>query len=68
MKNIMVFGSVLFGSILFDLLLDVPLGIPMFQDIISIVNRILLINPILLTIISISVMIIIVHIGKNKTS
>ncbi|WP_152391872.1 hypothetical protein [Paenibacillus guangzhouensis] len=66
MKNIAIFTALLAGSLLFDLVLDMPLGVSMYDDVQMILRKIQIIHPIILWLFGLTLVIILYVLGTNK--
>lgn len=66
MRNILIFMVLLVASLLFDLMLDIPLGVPMHEDIQSILRKVQIIDPIILWFVGILLVLAVFAMGIQK--
>ncbi|WP_339318804.1 hypothetical protein [Paenibacillus sp. FSL R10-2734] len=66
MKNILIFTVLLVGSLLFDLVLDLPLGVTLYQDIMMILRRIQILHPTIQWLFGLAFVIILYVLGMKK--
>ena len=66
MRNILIFMVLLISSLLYDLLLDLPLGVPMREDIRMILNKIKIIDPVIIWSVSILLVLLVLTMGFQR--